>query len=194
MVSQIREKGYIVIETPDFGGFHHQHLYFFSLPFYKRLAEKYGIRLVDCNVYEGNIIAVFSNSTPPADCEGETLEELASRAKLKQKAVEEHINKFRDFVKKHKEIYMWGTGSFAIILLSQLRENELKDKVIIPIDTDKNRSGYVLANIAEPVRHAKDMTGSKPEALAIASQFTGEIKKLIAGLDIIADDVLEFFP
>jgi 2-polyprenyl-3-methyl-5-hydroxy-6-metoxy-1,4-benzoquinol methylase len=195
MVSHIGQKGCIVIETPDFGGFHHQHLYFYSLPFYKNLAERYGIKLIDYKLYSGNIIAVFSNSGAPAlpDDIGETLDELAHRAALKQEMLEDNTGKLRGFIKKHKEIYWWGTGSFSIILLSRLQQSELADKIIIPLDTDIKRSGYMLANISEPVRFSKDIKGSRPEAMVLASSFVNEVRDMMKELDIIPDDILVFF-
>jgi hypothetical protein len=192
MTMQIGD-GYIVIETPNFGGFHHQHLYFYSLPFYKNLAEKYGIKLVDYTVYEGGIIVVFSKSSPETDKVGETLAKLADRARLKQKSLREHIDKFRNFIKNHKEIYMWGTGSFSIILLSQLEESELKNKTIIPIDSDMKRVGYMLAAIPEPVRFSKEIKGSRPEALIITSSFSKEIRNVMRALDIVPCNILDFF-
>ncbi|MDR0664489.1 MAG: class I SAM-dependent methyltransferase [Helicobacteraceae bacterium] len=192
MVSHINGGGKIIIETPYFGGFHHQHLFFYSRLFYANLASAFGLSVIDYKIYDGNIIAAFSKrkrgERNSLCCE--SVEELAQKARSERERLDRNVQRIKDFLSLRDVIYWWGTGSFSSILLSEL--TSLRGKQIIPVDTDHNRKGMSLANLSTLVLCADDLIGLKPDALAIASSLREEIKNAMRARNISPKAILEF--
>ncbi|MDR2638971.1 MAG: class I SAM-dependent methyltransferase [Helicobacteraceae bacterium] len=196
MISRLSNNGKIIIETPNFSGFHHQHLFFYSYLFYTNLANSYGLNIIDYEKYEDNIIVVFAKRLNASQIVKtgaiESVYDLAQKAKLQQDKLNKNVKCARNFLKEHSEIYWWGTGSFSAILLSQLSYDDLRDTPIFPLDSDINRKGFFLANIAQPILYVEDIKGLKPKALVIGSSLKDEIKRAMKIYDIVPEKALEF--
>ncbi|MDR2034411.1 MAG: class I SAM-dependent methyltransferase [Helicobacteraceae bacterium] len=191
MISQLKPKGKIIVETPNFDGFYHQHLFFYSLFFYINLAKAYDLKIIDYETYNDAIIVVFSNCGTSIKNTGGTTAQLAQTARFKRDRLDKNVKKLKEFLRKYDTVYCWGTGAFSVILLSELSSEDLRDTVIYPLDSDISRKGLYLPNITQPVLNVQDIKDSKPQALAILSSLTQEIKNVMKTYHITPLNTLE---
>lgn len=192
MVNQLSNNGKIILETPNFSGFHHQHLFFYSLIFYIQLAEKFNMFLIDTNVDENGIIAVFAKHGKHCEV-NESIEDVINKAKAVKSEQAECKKYFEDILKKHKKLHIWGTGSMLMISICQIPP-ELLDKCdIVLLDSQKNREGQYIMGVNNPVRHSLSIANSHIEAMLIASQFEKEIKDTMSQNNIIAEHTYSLF-
>jgi len=196
MRRNLSSQGKILFEVPNFSGFYHQHLLFFSLHFVRHMAEEMGFKLIS-GVEDKNVLRVVLE-------ENENIEKIE---KIPSSISCEHLEKlerYADQIQSHNErilanvkrileesilrgtpVYWWGTGSTSIITLANINDDLLKNSQIILLDNDFDRKGFVLPLLAmqeSPVCYAPDYLPKMRDEdfLVIASEFFEEI---VAGID-----------
>ncbi len=190
MKRHLSENGKIIFEVPNFGGFHHQHLLFFSRPFVYQMAAKTGFSVIEIDDTQAVLRAVLKKSEASPDSSQEFSPEIvenllvmAKKAGRNQIMIRQEVE---DFLKKmvNKRVYWWGTGSTSILTLANIDRNLLTNLDLIVIDGDIERKGlcipiFDLENTR--IYHPTEITSEfkKDDALVIASSFS---KEIIAGL------------
>lgn len=182
--SFLSEKGKIIIEVPYMDGYHHQHLYFFSIGSVKRLCDIVGLSIADAEIdtyfEQGPVIRVVITHSKNEPYNNpfhiETLEEIEKMAYEKFNAYKIKIQKLKNIISKNKRIYWWGAGSSSVIFLNALKDylNEVNAEVIV-IDGDPNKWGKCIPSIGLEVRSYKEFSDKELSMVIIASQFYREI-------------------
>lgn len=184
-------QGKILFEVPNFRGFHHQHLLFFSLTFIKRMAKELGFKLL-YSTESDTVLRVVLEKIEEFEKHKESLSAgfFEGLAELEKRVdqIQSHNTKILASVEEvlHKSVvqgvpvYWWGSGSTSIIVLANIDADLLAKSTIVLLDNDFDRQGFVLPLVAmqeNPVCYAQDYLNKIKEEdfLVIASEFFQEI-------------------
>lgn len=195
MKSMLSDKGRIIIEVPDFGGYHHQHLFFFNLAFMKRLCEDTGLKLINIQIdHDASRFVIvkkdnYCYETP--EIKTDISREIV-RAKRIHNEMQQKINSVVSLFKKsmEKKIFWWGAGSLSVILLNQLERKLVEDCDLCIIDGDSAKEGFFIPGINLPVSPVSLIAGRSIETLIIASSYHNEIMQTIKDNKITVKDLL----
>jgi len=195
MKSMLSDKGRIIIEVPDFGGYHHQHLFFFNLAFMKRLCDDIGLKPISIQIDRGvsRFVIVHKNNncygTPQINTD---ISHEIERAKKIHSEMQQKINSVISLFKTcvGKKIYWWGAGSLSVILLNQIEGSLVEDYDLCIIDGDPAKAGFFIPGINLPVSPVSMIAGQMIEKLIIASSYSDEIMETIKDKNITVKDLL----
>lgn len=192
MKSCLSKNGKIIIEVPDFSGFHHQHLFFFSSDFFINLSKDIGFDLEYCEEdMESSALRIILTNTSikNLDKNGITqnsLKEKISKLESDLKLKTEYIN---ELVKNKSEIYWWGAGSLSIIYLNMIDKNILNKLNLFIIDGDPEKWNKHISGTDLKVQSFTIIENREIELLIIASSFKDEIMKTISNFNIKAKEI-----
>lgn len=173
---KLTSNGKLIIEVPNFSGFHHQHLFYYNVNFLRRLADDVGLYISFMEIDkepEDVIRVIFSANKPtisvdiPKDEKRSYLTSTHSFNAFKKK--------LRDLFLEMDNIVIWGAGSSSVVCLSLIENEILKGKVIAVVDGDYNKAGKVLPIINKVVQPVETLKGREIENLLIMSSFYQEI-------------------
>ncbi|WNC32646.1 MULTISPECIES: class I SAM-dependent methyltransferase [unclassified Thermosynechococcus] len=179
------DEGRIIIEVPNFEGYCHEHLYFFNIPFFYKLAHDMGFSIEEEVVTE-DILRIVINKVrrpieKPVDIVKEYRQKIISLALEKQNQINKIIIEVENIIKDStKEIYWWGAGSLSVDILTLIDQSLLIGSKLRVIDGDDRKWGMTIPclNIdVEPFHILKE--DGKQKLLIIASSFYEEILRTI---------------
>jgi len=175
MLRCLKDDGCIIIEVPDFDGYHHQHLFYYSPEFFIRFAEDIGVFLKEISVFPTGLFAVFAKTKPSASEINYTYDTV-NKALQTENRIKTAVKKLCDFFEKHegKTIYWWGSGTLSIMSLAYLKK--LMPKAMIKvIDNDITRQGNFIPGTDLQITTSEHLTGQYLDVVVIASSFVDEI-------------------
>jgi len=184
MIANLAPGGEILIEVPDFDGFHHQHLFFYNVPFFVRLAHDKKLNLVEIIKESGSLRVIFirqSDTRYSAAFTAETPEKVNRRALSIQSQFQSHIGEVEAILQQNagKTLYWWGAGSASTIWLNQMDKNLLDQVQIIVGYGDANKTGSYIPGVYLTINSLDSIKGTSVDTLIIASSFFREITEVI---------------
>jgi len=194
MKKSLSEKGKMVIEVPNFGGYHHQHLFYYNIHFIKRLCKDRALKIVDLVTGMGALrfVIVHRGNDDYEEVKLDTnINDVIDEANRLCNDIQNKIIKIERILEENvgKKIYWWGSGSASVIYLNQIDQG-LREKVeIIVVDGDKKRSGYYIPGIDLKVNFYDILKNKSIDLIIIASSFYHEIKATMTDNNISAKNI-----
>lgn len=197
MIRALAPGGAITIEVPDLDGFHHQHLYFYTLPFMRRLCHDHGLRVAR-SVEENDILRVVlahedaahpepGLPAPPADV-------VLRRGEARYAVFKADVDRLRGLLARDTggDVWWWGAGSAAVVLLNQVGDLVRNRRGLHVVDGDPNKWGCVVPGVNLPVRPSEELRNKSVGQLVIASSFHEEIRQSLRDLGAEAQRIEVF--
>lgn len=180
---KLAPEGKLIIEVPDFTGYHHQHLFFYTLNSLRKLAEDAGLKTIDA-FEDGNVVRLVmvsghEDAMTQWGCE-------LNRGKVNVRAlsiVQEFrstVQKLRTLCKTHKKIYWWGAGSSSVVWLNQINGSALVRTKLIVVDGDPEKWGRYIPGVNLIVNPYTILNGATVDLMVIASEFSKDIRATMA--------------
>lgn len=194
MKNHLDPAGKIILEVPDFAGYHHQHLYFYTLPFLKKLAGDQELKVIESVVEAGAIRVVLvhrkNESFAELDVPGDA-PAIVQAAEDRFAAFRRNVSRLDREVRNNpaRPVYWWGAGSHSVIYLNQLDSNALRN--ITVIDGDRSKFGCCLPGTGLRVNSFEGVVGSEIETMVLAATFQTEIKQTLARHNIRVHQLIE---
>lgn len=184
MKKNLAPGGKIVIEVPYFGGYHHQHLFFYNHSFLHRLCLDKGLKIVEKIIALGAIRVVITHKDHPGYAEVENTEsrdEMINHALSLYEGLKTRIEKMNALLRDctGKKVYWWGAGSAAAIYINQLDRSTLDALDVTVVDSDKSKHGFYIAGHNLKVNPVEAIQGTEADLIIVASSFYNEIKARI---------------
>jgi len=177
LAGKLTKTGKLIIEVPDFTGYHHQHLFFYMLGPLRDLGKSAGLKIVE--VFEGkDVLRVVM-------VEGQKVQVphlLPYRVIAKNRAAFlmgdlcAMTSRLRDLFRAHGAIYWWGAGSSSVFWLNQVGAGMLKRTELTVVDGDSAKWGLFITGVSIEVKPYTALTGATVDLMIIASEFSDEIK------------------
>ena len=204
--SFLSEKGKIIIEVPYLEGYHHEHLFFFSLLSLKKLSEMVKLKVVDAeisNYFEQApvirvVMADYNNQFLDDTCVVEDIiekhDEIEKICLERFKIYNLKLQELKNILSTNKELYWWGAGTSSIIYLNSLKDYIHQANVDVTVlDSDPNRWGKYIPGIGLEVKSYQEFFDKELPCLVITSQFYREIIETLKINKICADRVEIFY-
>lgn len=195
MSETLNDTGRIVIEVPDFGGFHVQHLFYYNIYFMQALARDNNLKIIYHCVENDSLRVVFVKVENTRYNEIDVIFDKSSYidnlAIFKQRcdASRKRVN---DFLRKADSVVWWGAGSASVILLNGVDKEVLDSTSIIIVDGDKNKADRTMPGVNLKVSYFEEIRNRHVSNLVIASSFYKEIFKTMKTHGITYDHVEVF--
>jgi hypothetical protein len=195
MKKHLSPNGKIIIEVPHFGGYHHQHLYFYNLQFLDRLCKDNKMKIIDYEIQNSSLHIVVTHEY------NQQYDSILIPNSLKWSLEKAHdyfsnfhanVKRINELLKKSngKKIFWWGAGSSSVIYLNQIDKTVLDQLLLIVIDGDSNKWGrYIPGFRGLQVLPYNVITDQVVEVVIIASSFHREIMNTMEKNHIIASYV-----
>ncbi len=195
MKEQLAPDGKIVIEVPDFGGYHHQHLFFFSLPFFMTLCRDKGLKIIEKRRERGALRVVIVHGDAAGYQEIRPLkrpEAVVAAAGKQYRYFTDSVAAMRRVLESERgeKVYWWGAGSSAVVYLNQADPSVLQDTSLTVVDGDKNKWGMFIPGPNLEVRPFTILENKSVKTLCIASEFHSEILDTCKRYNITAGQVM----
>jgi len=194
----LKPSGRIIIEIPDFCGFHHQHLFFFHSRFFERMARDNGLKIIERALEKDALRVVLAHHDDatatafPIQDDPQTLlrtsREKFATFRANVQTLQELFTRFQD-----KDLYCWGAGSATVIYLNQIPPALRHSVRLHLLDGDRQKWNNVIPGTSFRVRSFKEFAGKKLDKLIIVSSFAGEIRQTMASNGIQADSTEVFY-
>lgn len=179
----LKENGKIVIEVPNFTGYHLQHLFFYSFEFFGKMCKDNDLKIIEC-IEENWILRVVitkcnNENYPEVKCPHKR--DLVEIAKKEYNNFNNEIVKINNLINDSEgnETYWWGAGTLSVKYLNQIDKEILSTNKIIVVDGDPNKFGLIIPGINLTVNPISTLYNKKIENLIISSSFINEINKTI---------------
>lgn len=192
MSDTLKDSGKIVIEVPDFGGFHVQHLFYYNIYFMQLLSHDNNLKIIDYCIEDDNLRVVLAKKDNAKYSEIDVVFDKAgymSRLVDIKSHCESLRKRVHDFLRKKEKIVWWGAGSASVILLNGIENDILCNTTIIVVDGDENKAGLMIPGVNLKVHHFNEIKGMHIKNLVIASSFYKEILNSIRLGGITYDNV-----
>lgn len=195
MSETLNDTGKIVIEVPDFGGFHVQHLFYYNIYFMQGLARDNKLKIIYHCVENDSLRVVFvkAENTHYKDIKVtfDKTSYIDNLSIFKQKcdASRKRVN---DFLRKSGSVVWWGAGSASVILLNGVEKDILDSTNIMVVDGDKNKVDLTVPGVNLKVGYFEGISHRHVSNLVIASSFYKEIFETMNANDITCDHVEVF--
>lgn len=185
----LSRNGSIVIEVPNFDVFHHEHLYFYSASFMRKLAREQELKIagLELDPFLRIVLAPRDDPRPEAGLAGEDVPGLALQRQEFFKATIRSLNQLMDRY-TGKTVYWWGAGSQTVLYLNQL---DLKTVQLEIVDGDEKKCGSFIPGVNLPVKSCRTLAGRTVDCLVIASMFQTEIRETMHTIGLRAEHVEE---
>jgi SAM-dependent methyltransferase len=195
MSETLNDTGRIVIEVPDFGGFHVQHLFYYNIYFMQALARDNNLKIIYHRVENDSLRVVFVKVENTRYNEIDVIFDKSSYidnlAIFKQRCDASH-KRVNDFLRKTDSVVWWGAGSASVILLNGVDKEVLDSTSIIIVDGDKNKVDRTMPGVNLKVSYFEEICNRHVSNLVIASSFYKEIFQTMKNHGITYDHVEVF--
>lgn len=199
MQQSLAQNGKIIFEVPNYSGFHHQHLLFFSSEFVYSLAEKVEMKVLELEESESVLRVVLLNEKEHQMQKSKlTTEQNFQKAQNRTSKYLKMIEEATEFIKNNQnnKIYWWGTGSTSTIVLANIPHNMLQTLDITFIDSDETREGLVMPILGlynNKIRTVNSEISkiNKEDSLIIASSFSNEIIKTLEKASVTPKNIFK---
>ncbi len=191
----LSETGKIVIEVPNFGGFHVQHLFYYNIYFMRVLSRGNNLKIIDYCIEDGNLRVVFSKAENmryrEVDIDFDKAEYISNLTEIKiiHEGCRERVD---NFLRGKDTVFWWGAGSASVILLNEIKPDVLASTQIVVVDGDRGKSNLTIPGVNLKVDHYSVFKGTHINNLVIASSFYKEIFDSIRLSGITYDHVEVF--
>jgi hypothetical protein len=195
---KLSSMGKIIMEVPYFSGYYHQHLFFYSLTFLRRLCSDKNLKIVglDLDIAGETLRVVMTHLSNNRYEEKITdLERPGDILGLSSKKVADFgskVTRIKSLLLNKRRVFWWGAGSSSVIYLSQIEKDILENTALTVIDGDKNKWGLYIPVINLKVIPFTVLKNRKIDYLIIASSFSDEICETLRINDIFAKRVEVF--
>lgn len=184
MIAKLAADGKIIIEVPNFEGYHHQHLFYYTIPFFARLGHDKKLKIVEIIEDLGSLRVVFVRDTDTSYAPyvpTETIDNVIERARKIQSHFRRNIDELESVLRQNagKTLYWWGAGSASTILLNQIDRNLLDTVHIVVVDGDANKVGNYIPGVHFRINSIDVLKIHPVDTLVIASSFFREITEVI---------------
>lgn len=176
---KLSPSGKLIIEVPDFTGYHHQHLFFYTLQSLRKLAGDAGLKTVE--VFEcGDVLRLVMVVGPEKPVGSESRE--FDRRMIRRRALSLMLEfrrtlwKLESLFVTHHKIHWWGAGSASVFWLNQIGAGLLTRRDLIVMDGDAAKWGKFIPGVKTEVGSFKILAGETVDLMVIASEFADEIK------------------
>lgn len=181
----LNDDGKIIIEVPNFDGYHHQHLFFYNIHFMNKLCRKSSLKIIDFIIEKGALrVVIVKNDNLKYNSISYNFNKIEFLSHLFNyfNKFKENIDNLNNILTKYEKIYWWGSGSSSVIYLNQI-DSKFLNKITV-VDGDKNKVNLFIPGTNFKVS-SKDILKDKDiEMLVIASEFYNEIDNTIETLNI----------
>ena len=187
MISQLDNNGVIIIETPNLDVFCAIHLYYYSWPFYEKMAEKFNMKVIDCKITKpfdtySNICIVFTKQESQYSqilCPF-TLNDIINERKedITNSFLEfiQNIKSLKKYINDNDTIYWWGVGGSSTAYLDALKKHNIAQSCqIIPVSLMVKDKGYIMPACSSPVIHVSELKNKVIEKSVFATMYVKDI-------------------
>lgn len=191
MSDTLKESGKIVIEVPDFGGFHVQHLFYYNIYFMRFLSHNCDLKIIDFCIENDSLRVVMAKS----DSQYSELQVVFDKEKYITSLadINNHCESSRkrvdQFLRGKDTVVWWGAGSASVILLNGIAKDILDKTNIFIVDGDKNKANLTIPGVNLKVHYFEGIKGMHINNLVIASSFYKEIYNTMSLNGITCDNV-----
>lgn len=202
MVPQLDDDGVIILETPNLDNFCHIHLFYYSWPFYEKMAKRFNMKVIEYQEvkpfpFYNFLFIVFAKSTSSyteIKCPY-TIEQLIEERKkdIADRYFEyfDNTKKLKKFLKNKKKVYWFYTGGYSIDYLSILkRQNMVENIELIPVSTLNKKKGEMLPACSSPAVTINDIKNTHADGVVIATLLVDKVYKLLQENNITTDDIM----
>ncbi|MDD1664202.1 MAG: class I SAM-dependent methyltransferase [Methanomicrobiales archaeon] len=194
MLSRLAPSGRIVIEVPDLGGYHHQHLFYYSIPFFARLCRDYGLKIVEVTRDMDALRLVIARSDDdshagvPVDGDIGSVIARAGRIGADQR---EKMRKIEEILtaRKGETVYWWGAGSASTVILNQMSPEILSRVNLIVVDGDRRKAGLFVPGVNLGIHSFEILRNREIGLLVIGSSFYDEIQETLRDSSILPEEI-----
>lgn len=189
--SKLKKNGKIILEVPNFSGFHHQHLFYYNKNFFRRLAIDLNLSIDKMEVDKDfdSLRVVYSNNVKALDKDIDLQKDYLEKAYSFNMKREKLNNIFSN----NDEIVVWGAGSSAVLNICLVDKSYIDGKNIVFVDGDNNKVGKVLPIINKTVQPIDFLMNKEFKILIIMSSFYKEIIERIKKEGLIFKDIEVIF-
>jgi SAM-dependent methyltransferase len=192
MKNLLNDNGKIIIEVPNFQGYHHQHLFFYNLYFMDKLCKDNELKIIEYSIEKDALRVVivkkenirFNEINYMFNKEG-----FIKSLDMYYQDFNNKVKKVNEIVKNNKDIYWWGAGSSSVIYLNQIEKNLDYKSNIIVVDGDKNKEGLYIPGVNLKVNSFAILENKEISTLVVASSFYEEIKNTMKNFNINAKHI-----
>lgn len=195
ITSILSDSGRIIIEIPNFTGYHHQHLFFFNSTFINHYCQNHSLRIIQ-ETHENSVSRYVIIKNEKTLDKLNSIQNTLSNEIQRAKSIQDDMHNKKDLLKRFfkeslgKRIYWWGAGSLSTILLNQIDIDILEDIDLIVIDGDSQKVGNYLPGINIQVSSFKSIANTKIDRLIIASSYYEEIQDTLREYNIYSTNIL----
>lgn len=178
MSETLNDTGRIVIEVPDFGGFHVQHLFYYNIYFMQVLARDNNLKIIYHCVENDSLRVVFVKAENTRFNGIETAFDKVSyieNLSIFKQRCDASRSRVNDFLRRAGRVVWWGAGSASVILLNGVEKDILDNTEIIVVDGDKSKADCTIPGVNLNVSYFETISNKHVSNLVIASSFYKEI-------------------
>jgi len=197
MLTHLSPSGKIILEVPNVCGFQHEHLFYFSWPFFRRMAKDLALKILDADVDDSTIRLVLSREgreVEKTQFDQIQLENILEKVGAERIAFKNNVQALKDLMAQSagKTILWWGSGMASVIYLNQLDQTQLRDSGIRIVDGDSNRWGQFIPGPNLLIESFNEFKNQRVDILCIASSFHKEIAERAKAENILVQSIQVF--
>lgn len=202
MLSQLNENGKIIIIVPNFTGYDITHYYYYSWPFFEKMAEKYGAKIIDAKItystfkYVEELKIVFSKKDAEYEevkCPFDMHYVLEHEKEMQDKLVFDMLSGFqfiRKFVENKDVVYWYGTASYYLISYCEFLSKIKLKYNIIPVDDKEERQGFKIPHCSAPVELLQNFSNQVLDSMIISEKDKEMVMPLLSKYNIKVNNIL----
>ena len=202
MLSQLNKNGKIIIIVPNFSGYDITHYYYYSWPFFEKMAEKYGAKIIDAKITYSSLRQieelkiVFSKKNAEYDevkCPFDMHFIIKHEKEMQDKLVSEFLDGFqliKKFVENKEVVYWYGTASYYLVSYCGLLSKRKVKYNIIPVDNEQNRQGFKIPNCSTPVELLQNFSNQVLDNMIISEMDREIVMSLLKKYNIKINNIL----
>lgn len=202
MVSQLDDNGVIIIETPNLDNYCHIHLYYYSWPFYEKLAKRYNMKVIEYHdikpfPFYNFLFIVFAkeNSAYTGVKCTYTIENIIEERKkdIADRYLEyfDNTKKLKKFFKNKKKVYWFYTGGYSIDYLLIIKRQHIAEGVeLIPVSTLSKKKGEILPACTSPSLTADDIKNTHADGIIIATLLVDKVSSILEESNVTTDEIM----
>lgn len=181
MIKRLSATGKIIIEIPNFGGYHHHHLFFYNIPFLARMFRDRGMAVVE-TICEKDILRIVVTSEHNHRCDNHFFKEesvnILEWAELMYSMFLNNVDRLNELFRKYSNstIYWWGAGLASVLYLNQVKREVINRVNLIIVDGDKNKWQRFIPGLGIEVQPYNIIKNKAVEIMVIGSCFHNEIE------------------
>lgn len=180
MLSQINDDGKIIIIVPNFSGYDITHYYYYSWPFFEKMAKKYGAKVIDAKItysslrHVEELKIVFSKKDSEYDeikCPFDMNYVITHEKEMQDKLVSDFLDGFKlikNFVENKEVVYWYGTANYYLISYCGLLSKMRVKYDIVPVDNELVRQGFKIPNCSTPVKLLSNLSNHVLDSMIIS--------------------------